>query len=247
MTLPLESRLGSASRLAKPERALSLGGPARGGGAPCAPIRPRRRPTRSSCTSASPCPRRASCSCWWPSRSESAPSAAAARPPSASASAWSSPTTCSSARSSAWRCGACSRPGPRSGCRPRCSAWLGSPCSRWTTGAGRAAWKAAGWRLTGLAARLPVPRPSSPGEATRPPRPRRPRASTFVIDRYVLRQYVGFLAAGLAGRGRARARGGPLPDPGPRAPPEAPARRTSSSTSSSGCPGCSTRGCRSSC
>jgi lipopolysaccharide export system permease protein len=59
------------------------------------------------------------------------------------------------------------------------------------------AWKATGWRLTGLAARLPAPRPFSAAEAARLPRPHRPRASTFVIDRYVLRQYVGFLVAGL--------------------------------------------------
>jgi LPS export ABC transporter permease LptG/LPS export ABC transporter permease LptF len=60
-----------------------------------------------------------------------------------------------------------------------------------------AAWSGRGWRLVGLARHLWHRGPGSPAEAARPPRPRRPRGSTFVIDRYVLRQYVGFLAAGL--------------------------------------------------
>jgi LPS export ABC transporter permease LptG/LPS export ABC transporter permease LptF len=58
-------------------------------------------------------------------------------------------------------------------------------------------WTAGGWRLAEWAAAIARGRgePAEP-EATRF-RPRRPRASTFVTDRYVLRQYASFLLIAL--------------------------------------------------
>lgn len=68
---------------------------------------------------------------------------------------------------------------------------------RWRLPSG---WESAGWRLVALATWLSRRRASRApaGDARVHWRPRGLRRSTFVIDRYVLRQYVAFLGAGLA-------------------------------------------------